>query len=214
MKPRLLDLFSGAGGAAMGYHRAGFDVVGVDIKPQPRYPFEFRQADALEFLATHGQEYDAIHASPPCHDHTSMKHLSGLDGSGWLLSATRTRLIDAGRPWVLENTPGAPMAPMMLMCGSMFGLAAAGRTLKRHRWFEASFFAFSPPDQCAGRRIGGVYGDGGGGQMGNGYKFPVDQARIAMAMDWTTRAELSQAIPPAYTEFIGGLLLEHLAAVA
>lgn len=96
MRPRLLDLFCCQGGAARGYADAGFDVVGVDITPQPRYPFEFHQGDALEFLAEHGAEFDAVHASPPCHDHGSLKSLSGLNGTGWLLAATRDALTELG----------------------------------------------------------------------------------------------------------------------
>jgi DNA (cytosine-5)-methyltransferase 1 len=211
---RLLDLFCGEGGASRGYHDAGFDVVGVDLKPKRGYAYEFHQADALEFLAEHGHEFDAVHASPPCHDNTTLKALSGLDGTGWLLGATRTALAALGRPWVLENVPGSDMAPMTMLCGSMFGLAAAGRILKRHRWFETSFFMLSPPDQCAGRAVGGVYGTGGGGRMTRGYKFHPAEAKQAMGIDWMTRAGLSQAIPPQYTRYLSAGLLDQLAQPA
>src|SRR5215469_3419763 len=111
-RPRLLDRFCGAGGAAMGYHRAGFNVVGVDIKPQPRYAFEFHQGDALdeEFIASLGH-FDAQHASPPCHDHTPLTSVAGTDGTGWMLTAARERLEGGGLPWVIENVEGAPMRP-------------------------------------------------------------------------------------------------------
>src|SRR5262245_2184895 len=126
---RLLDLFCGAGGAAMGYHRAGFDtIVGVDIKPQPRYPFTFVLGDALEYVKAHGHEYDAIHASPPCQDHVRSPGPAPKHGTGWQLAATRDALLGT---WVIENVPGAPMRPDYKLCGCMFGL----RRLKRERWF-------------------------------------------------------------------------------
>lgn len=205
---RLLDAFCGAGGAAMGYHRAGFDVVGVDIKAQPRYPFEFHQGDALEFIRQHGHEFDAIHASPPCHDHSALANLVGQNGSGWLLAATRELLCRSGRPWVIENVPGAPMRRDLVLCGEMFGL----RTY-RHRWFETSFFAMNPAHPphvvrtsskkrraCwdAGLHIS-VTGDVG-----------TYVGRQAMGIEWMTGYELSQAIPPAYTHHIGFYLMAAL----
>lgn len=205
-RPRLLDLFCCAGGAAMGYYRAGFDVVGVDIRPQPRYPFEFHQADALEFLAAHGDEFDAIHASPPCHDFTALASLAGADGTGWLLAATREAL--ACHPvTVIENVPGAAMRVDLRLCGGMFGL----RTY-RHRWFEITgplmLIAPTHPKHrirtstkkrraCwdAGMHIS-VTGDVG--------TYVGSQA---MGIDWMAGDELSQAIPPAYTEYIGNLIM-------
>ena len=213
-RPRLLDLFCGAGGASRGYELAGFDVTGVDIVDQPRYPYRFVRADALDHLAYLGEIgecYDAYAASPPCHDHCPLRHRTGLvHNTGWLLGATRTALRATGRPFVLENVPGAPLRPDVVLCGSMFGLAAAGRVLRRHRWFElhGGGLMLTPPDQCAGARIGGVYGTGGGGQNTRGYKFPPALARQAMGIDWMTVRELSQAIPPAYTEYLGAALLD------
>ena len=141
-RPRLLDLFCGAGGAAMGYHRAGFDVVGVDINPQPNYPFEFVQADAMEFLKNRGRgwwsmkRFDAIHASPPCQDHMrGGQHPP--HGTGWMLNACRRMLTDHGIPWVIENVPGAPMRADYRLCGCQFGLR-----LRRERWFETSWQGF------------------------------------------------------------------------
>lgn len=132
MKPRLLDLFCGAGGAARGYQLAGFHVTGVDNRPQPRYAGDaFILADALEYARTHAWGYDAIHASPPCHDHTTLAALAGRDGTGHLLADTRVLLDEAGLPYVIENVPGAPMRPDVILCGEMFSL----RTI-RHRWFE------------------------------------------------------------------------------
>jgi DNA (cytosine-5)-methyltransferase 1 len=130
-RPKLLDLFSCAGGAAMGYHRAGFEVVGVDISPQPRYPFEHHVGDALEYLAAHGHEFDAVHASPPCQTHTAYGR---SDTVGWVeryqdfLPQTRAALIELGKPYVIENVVGAPMDAPFQLCGSSFGL-----DVRRHR---------------------------------------------------------------------------------
>jgi DNA (cytosine-5)-methyltransferase 1 len=208
-KPRLLDLYSCAGGAAMGYHRAGFDVVGVDNRPQPRYPFEFHQADALDFLAAHGHEFDAIHASPPCHDHTSLKARSGEDGTGWLLDATRLALADHPVT-VIENVAGADMRVDLRLCGGMFDL----RTY-RHRWFEITgpLLLVEPAHpahraRTATRKRKACWDTGMHvsvtGDVGT-YIGPE-----ALGIDWMNGDELSQAIPPAYTEFIGRQLVDHL----
>jgi DNA (cytosine-5)-methyltransferase 1 len=209
VRPRLLDLFCCAGGAAMGYSRAGFEVVGVDLRPQPRYPFEFHQGDALAFLAEHGREFDAVHASPPCHDHSALSSRSGKDGTGWLLDATRQAL--APHPvTVIENTPGAEMRADLTLCGGMFGL----RTY-RHRWFEITgpLMLTTPPHPrhrirtstkkrraCwdAGMHVS-VTGDVG-----------TYVGRLAMGIDWMTGDELSQAIPPVYTEYIGAQPIAYL----
>ena len=132
-RPRLLDLFSGAGGAAMGYHEAGFDVVGVDIDPQPRYPFEFHQADALTFPL---DGYDAIHASPPCQAYTQL----GKGEHPRLIEPIRVRLQSAGVPYVIENVVGAPLRNPVKLCGSTFGLH-----VKRHRLFETNVPMLVPP---------------------------------------------------------------------
>ena len=135
-RPLLLDLFCGAGGAAMGYHRAGFDVTGVDTKPQPHYPFTFVQADAMTFPL---DGFDAIHASPPCQDHMKTPtHNQAAHGTGWMLAATRERLAASGAPWVIENVPGAPLRPDYELCGCMFPEL---RTRSK-RWFETSWRAF------------------------------------------------------------------------
>ena len=210
MALRLLDLFCGAGGAAMGYHRAGFEVVGVDIKSQKHYPFEFHQADALEYCAEYGREFDAIHASPPCQDYT--RSYTPIDhGTAWLLPATRDYLSKMNIPWIIENVPGAIMRIDYKLCGCMFGLPR----LRRERWFETSWRGFcllSPchhPDHVitvAGHGIPSrswYLGKVGGREYGR-------LARLAMGIDWMTRDELAQAIPPAYTEFIGRQLMEVL----
>lgn len=227
MKPRLLDLFCGAGGAAVGYHRAGFDVVGVDIKAQPSYPFEFVQADALELLANESWVYDefaAVHASPPCQAFSSITRVSGSKHDD-LLTPTRDILAGTGRPYVIENVMGAPLPSAIRLCGSAFGLGAVcddgkRRQLRRHRLFESSMLVLSPPCQHEGEPIG-VYGHGGGqkktvwnGGTNRGYMGRLSECREAMGIDWMDKREISQAIPPAYTEFIGACLLDHIEAAA
>jgi DNA (cytosine-5)-methyltransferase 1 len=206
-RPKLLDLFCGAGGAAMGYHRAGFDVTGVDIAPQPRYPFRFVQADAMTYPL---DGFDAIHASPPCRDHTRLTQMHGTVGSGWMLPAIRDRLTANGQPWILENVPGAPMRADFLLCGCMFGLPA----LRRDRWFETSWRGFNLRSPC--HHIGyAVSVSGHPGGFSNRDGIPGGDTmtwRRAMGIDWMTAAELAQAIPPAYTEYIGGQLLREFPA--
>jgi len=233
--PRLLDLFCGSGGAAMGYHRAGFEVIGVDIKPQPRYPFEFHQADALDYCREHGAEFDVIHASPPCQLYsvmTTRRWPNRVMDHPDLIFPTRQVIIDSGRPYVIENVSGARaklINPIML-CGTMFGLQTKyGSQLRRHRYFECSdFFILTPPCQhnngsAIGAYGGGqnlarkrpaticVYGHAGGSSNRDGLShFGTQDRREAMGIDWMTGAELSEAIPPAYTEFIGRYLLEAI----
>jgi DNA (cytosine-5)-methyltransferase 1 len=227
-RPRLLDLFCCAGGAAMGYYRAGFDVVGVDIRPQPRYPFAFHQGDALEFLRKHGHEFDAIHASPPCQAHTALKTMPNAKHHEDLIPETRELLLAAGKPFVIENVPGAPLRAAFLLCGTMFGLrTSCGAELWRHRYFEINWnIGLVMP--CQHREAGkviGVYGGhgrdrrrvctvtgnaGGGSNRDGTQQFSTAERRLAMGIDWMTNAELSQAIPPAYTEFIGRQLLAAL----
>ena len=207
MKPRLLDLFCGAGGAAMGYHRAGFDVVGVDIKPQPRYPFEFHQGDALEYCAAHGAEFDAIHASPPCQRYTVAQNAAkNAHNHPDLVEPTRAALQATGKPWVIENVVGAPLVHPFMLCGLSFGLQ-----VKRHRMFETSFFVMVPPCQCKGADYFVIFGhevrNRRHGQAA-GRKNNIAVGRKAMDIDWMTRGELSQAIPPAYTEHIGRQLID------
>ena len=213
-RPLLLDLFCGAGGCAMGYHRAGFDVVGVDIKPQPRYPFDFIRGDALEYGLTIAREnngvYDAIHASPPCQQYSPLKALQQGKTYPDHIAATRELLQKTGLQYVIENVPGAPMFKSIVLCGGMFGL----RTY-RHRWFECNFMVMQLEHPrhvaktstkkrraCfdAGLHIS-VTGDVGS------YVGPA-----CMGIDWMTGNELSQAIPPAYTEYIGRQLLRAISA--
>lgn len=208
-KPRLLDLFSGAGGCAVGYHRAGFEVVGVNLRPQPRYPFEFHQADALEFVAQHGHEFDAIHASPPCQAYSPLRALAKHIDYPDLLPVTRDRLISMGVPWVIENVPGSPIRSGVMLCGSMF----PGLRVYRHRWFETPFMIMQPAHPRHVVRVGPQKGrrpihESGGFLTITG--DPGSRYGDVMGIDWMTGAELSQAIPPAYTEFIGRHLMHAL----
>lgn len=226
---RLLDLFSGAGGCAMGYYRAGFEVVGVDLKAQPRYPFEFHQSDALEFLAKHGREFDAIHASPPCQAHTAMKTMHNAKPHADLIPATRRLLRESGKPYIIENVVGAPLESPVMLCGTMFNLGYEDAELRRHRLFECSSLMLAPSCQHGRRRrvvgvygghvrnrqrVIGVYGEGVRDSTRKTNKsaadFSVTHGREAMGIDWMTLAELCQAIPPAYTEYLGRQLINHL----
>jgi DNA (cytosine-5)-methyltransferase 1 len=217
-KPRLLDLFCGAGGAAMGYARAGFEVVGVDIATQPHYPFEFHQGDAITFPL---EGYDAIHASPPCQGYSRMRHLPWLKDNEYpmLIEPVRARLRNSGVPWVIENVEDAPLDPSFVLCGTMFDLP-----LYRHRRFESNMLVLSPQHDgkhrhviWGGRKLGSRYSSNSGGVIGvfGHVAGPgIEAARDAMGIDWMTRDELIQAIPPAYTEFIGAQLLAALESAA
>ena len=207
-KPRLLDLFCGAGGAAMGYHRAGFYVVGVDHKPQPRYAGdEFHQADAMTFPL---EGFDAIHASPPCQAYSALNHLGKQAHMkrGRLIGATRKRLRESGVPYVIENVVGAPLIAPIRLCGSSFGLG-----VQRHRLFESSFPMLAPPCQHKGRSIG-VFGDHPQVSKGMNRAHTLGQAQEAMGIDWMEWAELCEAIPPAFTEWISAQLLRTIGAAA
>jgi DNA (cytosine-5)-methyltransferase 1 len=200
MKLKALDLFCGAGGASMGIHRAGFEVTGVDIAPQKRYPFKFIQADALGFDLS---DFDFIWASPPCQAY-SMASL-GLRNKGKtypdLMRQTRQGLESAGVPFIIENVPGAPMRADVLLCGSMFGLR-----LIRHRIFETNNPGMILTNPCQHPELAVcVVGNGTPSwvRKKNGGKcFSIHDARAAMGIDWMNRNELSQAIPPAYSEFL------------
>lgn len=197
-KPRLLDLFCGAGGAGYGYALAGFEVVGVDIKPQPHYPFSFLQADAMSF-PLHG--FDVIHASPPCQAYSRcQRFLKKPDAYPDLLPAMRHRLLAAGVPWILENVVGAPMPSSVVLCGSMFGLQVI-----RHRLFESSHILFAP-GACAHQGRTQEYGGPYVCVAGN--MFRLEDARRAMGIAWMGCKEISQAIPPVYTQWLGRQLKE------
>jgi len=197
----------------MGYHRAGFEVVGVDIKTQAHYPFEFHQADAM----THPLEgFDVIHASPPCQRFCDLHGMYNAKEHPDLLAPTRERLKASGMPYVIENVEGAPMQDFFVLCGSAFGLGFEDAELRRHRLFEVHpALTFAPPCAHGQRpRVIGVYGGHGRDRRrrANTKNFSTDARREAMGIDWMTGAELSQAIPPAYTEYIGRELMKALAA--
>ncbi len=204
---RLLDLFCGAGGAAVGYNRAGFDdIIGVDINPQPNYPFRFIQADAIEFLGamwdtTEDTAYDLIHASPPCQ---AFSVLSPDADYPDLLPDTRWHLENLNIPYVMENVVEAPIRRDVVLCGSMFGL-----DIKRHRAFESSHGPFMFPPYCSHlwsdpRAPYMVTGHGGGWSKHHRNYDDLTHAKELMGMPWAkTRREVTEAIPPAYTQWIG-----------
>lgn len=219
MRPLLIDRFCGEGGAAAGYVRRGFRVWGVDINP--KLESRYLASGAERFICADANTWEpdeepaAEHWSPPCKDWTDLAAQSGGDGTGWMLPHAIERARNSGRPHVVENVEGAKnvMDGAVMLCGSMFGLGGwtgpvAYRVLKRHRLFLTSFPVLTPPDQCSGQSVIGVYGTGGGGQMTRGYKASLAQARAVMQMPWASRDGVSQAIPPAYSGFLG----EHLMA--
>ena len=211
-RPRLLDLFCGEGGAAMGYARAGWDVVGVDIAPQPRYPFRFVEADAVRYLRDgwwRRGRFDAIHASPPCQAFTRARSIQGRKHAD-LLTPTRSLLERTGMPWVIENVPGSPMRIDYELCGTTFGL-----TTRRHRWFEVSWGPVAHLHApCVEHKDAPVlvFGHTGGVSKPGRPRFTREQWQEAIGVDWMTNKGMAQAIPPAYTEFIGAQLLAHIKA--
>ena len=226
-RPRLLDLFAGAGGIARGYQRAGFYVVGIDIRAMPRYAGdEFIQGDALDAASLVDLDsFDAIHASPPCQAYSVLRRANPGASYPDLVAPTRRLLQSTGLPWAIENVPGAPLSAGVVLCGSMFGLGANGRQLRRHRLFECSFPVMCPPCVHEGEAVG-VYGGGAVGRYTfengckvrkgrrGGYQGTAQEGRDAMGIDWMNRHELTQAIPPAYGEHIGHYLRVELEARA
>ena len=216
MTLRALDLFCGAGGASAGLARAGFVVTGVDISHQPRYPFSFHQADALAFPL---DGFDFIWASPPCQGYSEMRHAPGAKGAPLLIEAVRDRM-PKNIPWVIENVEDArwAMRSPATLCGSMFGLESQGCRLQRHRLFEASFPILVPACQHDERPVVGIYGGharkraaSAGGRKTKDVWVGGHKAAAAEAMgiDWMTLAEVSEAIPPAYSEFIARAFLRQ-----
>lgn len=222
-KPRILDLFCGAGGAATGYHRAGFDVVGVDIAPQPNYPFEFWQRDALNVLRevaliredenSYGgwalYDFDAIHASPPCQAFTAYRRKGHGVGDGYpnLIAETRDLIERTGIPYVIENVEQAKfeLRDPVTLCGSSFSL-----DVRRHRLFETNWLLLPLPcrhfeQKAKGKRFPGATNRQGRFTCEVGvYRIPLPEQKKAMGVDWVvTLPELSQMVPPAFTEFIG-----------
>jgi DNA (cytosine-5)-methyltransferase 1 len=210
-RPRLVDLFCGPGGAAMGYWRAGFDVTGVDEDDQPNYPFPFVRADAMTFPL---DGFDAAHASPPCQGYSVMASMTGRTQPR-LIPAVRERLTLAGLPFVIENVEGADLEPpSVILCGTMFGLK-----VRRHRVFEVRPATLILTPDCAcrnGVKTGRLVGHRTGGRVRDGRTRPprfteVDR-REAIGCNWMTAREARQAVPPAFTELIGRCLLRVLEA--
>jgi DNA (cytosine-5)-methyltransferase 1 len=196
----------------MGYHRAGFEVVGVDIEPQPHYPFEFHQGDAMTWPL---EGFDAIHASPPCQDHSVSIAMWKAHGTGWMLPETLERLKGGSVPWVVENVVGLGVKMdgwWATFCGTAFGLNS-----RRHRRFGSSMMLLPPP--CRHVDFPLALGCMGHSEQGGVFRKWRELAgrtprhadrQMAMGIDWMTRDEMAQAIPPAYTEFIGTQLLRCL----
>jgi DNA (cytosine-5)-methyltransferase 1 len=197
----------------MGYAAAGFEVVGVDSRPMPRYPFEFVQADAMAYPL---DGFDVIHASPPCQAYSITRHSHKVEHPD-LLPATLERLRASGKPWIVENVVGAPLTDALTLCGSMFNLLAydpkTAQTvqLQRHRLFQSSVLLLAPGPcrHAAGVQVAGVYG-GGSTDLKHarnvrhgGYTPPDAVRRALMGIDWMSRRELAQAIPPVYTQWLG-----------
>ncbi len=206
-RPLLLDLFCKAGGTSAGYHRAGFDVIGIDIKPQRHYPFPFIQADVMAGLPVDIAQFDAIAASPPCQAYVSLSKNRGYPD---LIDTTRELLIATGIPYVIENVPGAPLRNAIKLCGTMFGLLVI-----RHRLFETSFeIPYFGHPSCnhvrKGIKLGRRPDRNKNYHCVVGNFNDVEFARIAMDINWMTQGELAQAIPPAYTEYVGGFLMQHI----
>ncbi len=215
-KPRLLDLFCCAGGAAVGYARAGFEVVGVDIDRQPRYPFEFVQTDALTLDPEWVASFDVVHASPPCQSYSDLAKRNG-NADAWprLIDPVRTLLRATGRPYVIENVEGAPLLDPLMLCGTMFDELR----VIRHRLFESNIQLAAPPHgkhplvfthDKRKNHYGKLDQDVAYVQVTGGGNCSIANARAALGIDWMTKNELNESIPPAYTEWIGRQIIKRL----
>ena len=214
-RPRLLDLFSCAGGAGMGYFQAGFEVVGVDINHQPRYPFGFIQADVLDLDREFLLSFDVIHASPPCQSYSDLAKRNG-NADDWprLIEPVREILKSTGLPYIIENVEGAPLIEPVMLCGTMF----SPLRVIRHRLFESSVPLKVPPH---GRHplvftydkrkahYGRLDQDSSFVQVTGGGNCTVSNARAALDIDWMIKNELNESIPPAYTKYLGKQLLRY-----
>ena len=217
-KPRLLDLFCCAGGAGVGYSRAGFEVVGVDINPQPNYPLPFIQADALTLDPKFIALFDVVHASPPCQSYSDLAKRN-RNAHKWprLIEPVREMLVRSGLPYVIENVEGAPLIEPLVLCGTMFSQLR----VIRHRLFESNMSLLSPahkrhPLVFTHDKRKAHYGKldqtTAYVQVTGGGNCTMANARDAMGIDWMTKSELNEAIPPAYTELVGKQLLRNLSS--
>jgi len=219
-RPRLLDLFCCAGGAGVGYARAGFNVIGVDIVDQPNYRLPFIKADALTLGAKFLASFDVIHASPPCQSYSDLAKRNG-NGHMWprLVPKVRTLLKSTGLPYVIENVQGAPLHDPTVLCGTMF----SGMRVIRHRLFESNVPLTAPPHKRhplvfthdkRKAHHGKLNQDKAFVQVTGGGNCTLENARDAMGIDWMTKGELNESVPPAYTEYIGKQLIKYLATQA
>lgn len=216
----VLDLFCKAGGCSMGYYQAGYKVVGVDRSKQISYPFDFVQADAFSLSLEWLQQFDLIHASPPCQAYSTITNTARDSGVKYpdLLARTREMLVKTGKPWVIENVIGAPVQSGIILCGSMFGLK-----VRRHRHFESNYMLFAPSNCKHTNDFVSVYGSNvtrskrnpkyAGVRKGIASHiytyYDLEVGKAAMGIDWMDKEELSQAIPPAYTKYVGEFFQEY-----
>lgn len=211
MGRKVLDLYCGAGGASMGYHLAGFEVTGIDVKHGKRYPFTYKRMSVLDLTPGDLQAFDFIHASPPCQTFSITKNLRIAQGKSTdkldLLEPTRKLLIESNKPYVIENVKGAPLINPVQLCGSSFGLK-----VRRHRLFESNLpIKGSQCDHKSQGRPVGVYGSMKD-EIPNGGKTAesLAEGQLAMGIDWMLWGELVEAIPPIYTQYIGQQVKELL----
>ena len=211
---KLLDLFCGAGGASVGYARAGFEVTGIDLKHGKRYPYTYIRADVRDFMHSEFlNQFDVIHASPPCQTHSITKNLRNAQGKSTskidLIPETRAALIASGKPYIIENVPLSPLIDPVVVCGTSFGLG-----VRRHRLFESNLSLIGSTCNHISRPIG-VYGSLND-DIPNGGRTAktIEEARSAMGIEWMIWTELVESIPPAYTQFIGNQIRACLSCVS
>ncbi|MBW4680616.1 MAG: hypothetical protein KME19_10925 [Microcoleus vaginatus WJT46-NPBG5] len=210
---RILDLFCGAGGAATGYFQgfseAGFDteIIGVDLHVQPRYPFTFYQGDALEYFDKHGHQFDFLHASPPCQQHSILKAVAGREYPCFI-QATRSRFKASGKPYCIENVVGAPLEFPITLCGLNVGIPMHG-----HRLFECRPIILSPPrchTNLKAQKCGRKPEETRLLARPAGHFAGLDVYRQAMGVPWMSQSEIAQCIPPVFTRWIAGQMLNQL----